>query len=149
MKKKIDPRMHSAEHLLNQAMDRMFGCGRCVTAHIERKKSKCDYRFDRPLSDEEMRRIEEEVNRVICEDLPVSERFEPREACAARFDLGRLPADAGDELRIVEIGDYDACPCIGPHVRSTAGIGAFRLVSADFREGTLRLRFKLSREKAP
>jgi len=32
MKKRIDPRMHSAEHILNQTMDRMFNCGRCINA---------------------------------------------------------------------------------------------------------------------
>ena len=84
MKKELDPRMHSAEHILNQTMDRMLGCGRCVSAHIERKKSKCDYRFDRPLSQEEVRRIEEAVNRVIQEDMPVRERFVAREACRGR-----------------------------------------------------------------
>jgi Ser-tRNA(Ala) deacylase AlaX len=137
--------MHSAEHVLNQAMDRMFGCGRCVTAHIERKKSKCDYRFDRALTGEEAERVEEEVNRVIREDLPVNERFSSREECAGRFDLDRLPEGAGDRIRIVEVGGYDACPCIGPHVGSTAEIGSFRIVSTDFREGILRIRFKLGR----
>ncbi|MFO7783599.1 MAG: hypothetical protein ACQET7_03165 [Thermodesulfobacteriota bacterium] len=144
MKKSMDPRMHSAEHVLNQTMDRMFGCGRCVAAHIERKKSKCDYRFDRPLTGEEVREVEEEVNRVIKADLPVAERFAARDECGEQFDLGRLPGDAGERIRIVEIGDYDACPCIGPHVRSTGEIGSFRITSADFQDGTLRLRYKLS-----
>ena len=35
--------MHSVEHILNQTMVRMFGCERSRNAHIERKKSKCDY----------------------------------------------------------------------------------------------------------
>ena len=144
MKKEIDPRMHSAEHVLNQTMDRMFACGRCVSAHIERKKSKCDYRFDRPLSPEEISRIEAAVNRVIEEDMPVRERFLARDACAERFDLDRLPEGTGDEIRVVEIGDYDACPCIGPHVRSTSVIGSFRITTSDFADGILRIRYKLS-----
>jgi len=144
MKKEIDPRMHSAEHVLNQTMDRLFACGRCVSAHIERKKSKCDYRFDRPLSRDEIRRVETEVNRVIEADMPVRERFLARDACAERFDLARLPESAGDEIRIVEIGDYDACPCIGPHVRSTAEIGSFRITTSSFVEGILRIRYKTS-----
>ena len=45
MSKEIDPRMHSAEHVLNQTMVRMFGTGRAFSAHIEARKSKCDYRF--------------------------------------------------------------------------------------------------------
>ncbi len=144
MKKSMDPRMHSAEHLLNQTMDRMFACGRCFAAHIERKKSKCDYRFDRPLTDEEVGKIEEEVNRIIAANLPVTEHFAAREECGDQFDLGRLPGDAGEHIRIVEIGDYDACPCIGPHVGSTGEIGSFRIVSVDCQGGTLRIRYKLS-----
>ncbi len=50
MKNQFDPRMHSAEHILNQTMDRMFGCGRCFSAHIEKKKSKCDYHYHRDLN---------------------------------------------------------------------------------------------------
>jgi misacylated tRNA(Ala) deacylase len=123
----------------------MFGCGRCFTAHIERKKSKCDYRFRRPLTDEELGRVEKEVNRVIRADLPITERFVSRDDCEARFDLGRLPGDAGELIRIVEMGDYDVCPCIGPHVKSTAEIGSFSIVSADAREGVLRIRYRLSR----
>ena len=37
------PPAHSAEHILNQAMVRMFGCSRSRVNHIERKKSKCNY----------------------------------------------------------------------------------------------------------
>ncbi len=44
-----DPQMHTAEHILNQTMVRIFGCERSFPSHIEKKKSKCDYRFDRPL----------------------------------------------------------------------------------------------------
>ena len=58
MKKRYDPRMHSAEHILNQTMDRMFNCGRCFSAHIEKKKSKCDYHFNKPLLEEEIQQIE-------------------------------------------------------------------------------------------
>ena len=61
MKENIDPRMHTAEHILNQTMIRLFSCGRAFSAHIEKKKSKCDYRFDRALSDGEIKELEEKV----------------------------------------------------------------------------------------
>ena len=54
MKKQYDPRMHSAEHILNQTMVRLLHTDRSFSAHIEKKKSKCDYRFDRKLTDEEI-----------------------------------------------------------------------------------------------
>jgi misacylated tRNA(Ala) deacylase len=141
----MDPRMHSAEHILNQTMIRMFRSGRCFSAHIEKKKSKCDYRFDRPLTQEETGRLEDGVNRIIRSDLPVHETFMTREESQKRFNLERLPDEAGASIRIVTIGDYDACPCIGPHVRSTGEIGLFRIVSISFEEDVLRIRFKLSR----
>ncbi len=145
MKKQIDPRMHTAEHILNQTMVRMFNCGRAFSAHIEKKKSKCDYHFTRDLTDEETAEIERRVNEVIGADLPVTEGFLPRKAAEERFDLARLPEGSGDAIRIVYTGEYDACPCIGPHVETTGPIGRFRLLSTRFADGVLRLRFKLDR----
>ncbi len=145
MVKVFDPRMHSAEHILNQAMGRLFDCPRCFSAHIEKKKSKCDYRFARPLSSVEERRLEAEVNAVIAADLPLTENFMDLAAARQAFDLSRLPEDAGDRIRIVAVGDYDRCPCIGPHVASTGAIGQFRITSSSHQDGILRIRFKLQR----
>ncbi len=143
--KNYDPQMHSAEHILNQTMVRMFGTSRSFSNHVERKKTKCDYHFDRGLTELEELALADEVNRVIGLDLPVRSRFVSRQEAEVMFDLSRLPEDAGDVLRIVDIGDFDSCPCIGPHVASTKEIGAFRLVSTNFEEGVLRIRFKLDR----
>ena len=147
MKKEIDPIMHSTEHILNQTMVRVLGCGRCFSSHIEKKKSKCDYHFDRPLSEKEADRIVTRVNEVIRSNLPVSEDFVARGEAEKRFNLSRLPEDAGDPVRIISIGDYDSCPCIGPHVRFTGEIGEFRIVSTSFENGVLRIRFSLSGPK--
>ncbi len=145
--KQFDPGMHSAEHIVNQTMVRMFGCGRCFSAHIEKKKSKLDYRFERPLRDEEVRELEDRVNGIIDAALPVTEDFMDRDEAQRQFSLERLPDDAGDRIRIIRIGDYDACPCIGPHVASTAEIGRFRIISSSFEDGQLRIRYKLAATK--
>ena len=137
--------MHSAEHILNQTMDGMLDCGRCFSAHIERKKSKCDYHFDRALHDDEILEIERRVNDVIIADLAVTEVYISKDQARRDYDLERLPSDAGDDIRIVKVGDYDACPCIGPHVDSTKMIGHFRITSKSYKDGVLRLRFKLSK----
>jgi Ser-tRNA(Ala) deacylase AlaX len=141
--------MHSAEHILNQTMVRMFGCGRSFSAHIEREKSRCYYHFDRPLSPDEVREIESRVNAVIATDAPVKEEFCDREEAAKRFNLSRLPDEAGQTLRIVTIGDYDACPCIGGHVASTKEIGSFQIYSSSFESGVLKLRFRLGGPPLP
>ena len=136
--------MHSAEHILNQTMDRMFNCGRCFNAHIEKKKSKCDYRFDRPLSQKEIQEIQRRVNQIIGEDLPVTEKYIPKSEALNNYNTDKLPGDAGDLIRIVQIGDYDACPCIGPHVKSSGEISGFQITSSNFDGGVLRIRFKLT-----
>ena len=143
MSKDYDPRMHSAEHILNQTMVRMFGKGRSFSAHIEKKKSKCDYHFDRDLTSEETTLIEEKVNGIIASDMRVSEKFIDRNEAAKKYNLQRLPEDAGDRIRIIDIGDYDSCPCSGSHVASTSEIGEFKIISTDYKDGVLRLRFKL------
>jgi len=145
MKKQFDPHMHTAEHILNQTMVKMFGISRCFSAHIEKKKSKCDYHFDRALTDEEETMVAEKVNTVIAADLPVTEEFISMDEAQKQFDLSRLPADSGARIRIIHAGDYDACPCIGPHVDSTAALGNFRITSSSYDNGVLRLRFKLKR----
>jgi misacylated tRNA(Ala) deacylase len=142
-KKTYDPAMHTAEHILNQTMDRMFACGRSFNAHIEKKKSKCDYRFPRPLTTEEIAAVEAAVNRVIGQNLPVSERMVDRAEAEKSYFTGKLPADAGERIRLITVGDYDACPCIGRHVRSTSEINGFRLLSTRHENGVLRIRFTL------
>jgi Ser-tRNA(Ala) deacylase AlaX len=144
VKKSIDPRMHSAEHILNQTMDRIFNCGRCFNAHIEKKKSKCDYRFDRPLSQREIQEIQRRVNQIIAEDLPVTEKYISKSEALNNYNTDKLPDDAGNTIRIVQIGDYDACPCIGPHVKSSGKISGFQITSSNFDGGVLRIRFKLT-----
>ena len=146
MDKTADIRMHSAEHILNQTMDRIYGCGRCFNAHVEKKKSKCDYRFNHALTEKETKSIESKVNDVIQEDLPVSEAYLSRIEAEDRYNLGKVPESAGDRIRIVKIGDYDACPCIGPHVQNTSEIGRFHIVSTDFKKGVLRIRYRLFEE---
>jgi misacylated tRNA(Ala) deacylase len=144
MSKEYDPRMHSAEHILNQTMVRMFNKGRSFSNHIEKKKSKCDYHFDRDLTPEEISSIENIVNTEIKRNHDVKEEFLNREEAEKNYFLGRLPSDAGGKIRIIKIGDYDACPCSGVHVNNTSEIGKFKIISTGYDHGVLRIRFKLN-----
>ena len=139
------PPAHTAEHLLNQLMHRMFGCERSRNAHIERKKSKMTFVVDHKPSRQEEKAIETEMNRLIEADMPVTYEFVDRDHIPAGVKLDRLPDDASDTLRLVRIGDYDVCPCIGKHVRSTSQIGKFVLLGTNWDEPSrsLRIRFKI------
>lgn len=145
--KEYHPRMHSAEHILNGTMVKMFNKGRSFTQHIEKKKSKCDYHFERDLTTEEIKFIEERVNSAINADIQVLEEFMNREEAGKYFNLERLPDDAGDNLRVIRIGDYDVCLCSGQHVNSTKEIGEFKIISTSFENNVLRIRFKIAEAK--
>jgi alanyl-tRNA synthetase len=142
-KKEVDPRMHSAEHILTATLMAMFGCARPFTTHLEKKKSKADFRYARGLTPEETNQVEARVNEVIARNLSVWEEFLPRSQAKGLYDLARLPEGTGEAIRIVHIGDYDACPCNGNHVNRTNDIGRFRIVSTTYESGALRVRFKL------
>ncbi|MBB3187696.1 hypothetical protein [Microbacter margulisiae] len=135
--------MHTAEHILNQTMVRMFGCGRSRNAHIERKKSKCDYLLPEAPTENQITAIEKQVNAVIDSHLPVSISVIPKEEASCFLDLSKLPSDAGDTVRVVRVGDYDACACIGMHVENTSEIGRFVILSHDYQDNIWRVRFKL------
>lgn len=141
------PPMHTAEHLLNQTMCRMFGCERSRDTHIERKKSKINFILQERPTDKQIADIEEKINKLIAEDLPVTYEFVDREHIPAGVKLDRLPEDASETIRIVRIGDYDVCPCIGAHVASTAEIGSFRITSTSYNDTSFRIVYKLGEKE--
>ena len=119
--------MHTAEHLLNQTMVRMFGCKRSENAHIERKKSKISFILGQEPTPQQVEEIVMRMQELIKADLPVTYRMEPRSNLTAEQQR-RLPEGMEGEVRMVRIGDYDDCPCIGLHVEHTAQIGTFVLL---------------------
>jgi Ser-tRNA(Ala) deacylase AlaX len=139
------PPAHTAEHLLNQTMIRMFGCERSKNAHIERKKSKISYILDRKPDRKMEREIERTINELIEQDLPVTFEYVDRDNIPEDINIDRLPEEATDTIRLVRIGDYDVCPCIGKHVRSTAQIGRFEILGTnwDEHEHSFRIRYKV------
>lgn len=139
--------MHTAEHILNQTMVRFFGCARSATSHIEKLKSKCDYVFPSSPTQSQLDEVEKQVNAVIEKHLPVTARVMPRSEAEKLCDLSKLPPAAGDSLRVVFVGDYDASACIGKHVENTSQIGRFKITTWDWQAGRLRLRFKLEEAK--
>ena len=121
----------------------MFGCPRSKNAHIERKKSKCDYLLDNEPTAEQVAAVEAKVNEEIAKNHDVAVEFMSREEAAKIVDLSKLPEDASETLRIVRIGDYDVCACIGAHVSNTSEIGTFKIISHSFADGVWRLRWKI------
>jgi len=139
------PPMHTTEHIINRTMINLFDCGRSVEAHIERKKSKLDYKLPTCPTPEQIALLEQTVNEVIQRHLPVTTEFITQAEAQGRFDMERLPDDASETVRVVKVGDYDECLCLGKHVQNTSEIGTFKLLSHDYNPetGIWRIRFKL------
>lgn len=139
--------MHTAEHVINRTVDRKYGCGRSVSAHIEKKKSKLDFALPRALTEDEVEELQAEVNAILQQDLPVRERIVTRtEAAQYDVNLDRLPNDASEMVRIISVGDYDDCLCIGTHVANTKACGRLRILSHSYNEGIWRMRWRLEHD---
>lgn len=139
------PPMHTAEHILNRAMVNHFGCKRSGNTHIERKKSKMSFLLSQCPAPKEVENLIDAVNKVIAEDLPVTYSFESVNDLEEGISLDKLPENASDTIRIVRVGDYDKCACIGLHVEHTAQIGKVVLLGTNWDEEkkSFRIRFKL------
>ena len=139
------PPMHTAEHILNATMVKMFGCPRSRNAHIERKKSKCDYILESEPTEVQIAALEAKVNEVISQNLDVTIEYVTHQQAAEIVDMSKLPDDVSETLRIVRVGDYDACACIGAHVENTSEIGAFKILTHSFNDGVWRVRWRVER----
>lgn len=141
--KEYYPPMHSAEHILNQTMIRLFNTERSFSNHIEKKKSKCDYHFNRNLSEDELTSLQNKINEVIDQNMEISEKIISKSEADLIHNLERLPENHGESIRIINIGDYDTCLCSGIHVKNTQEIGHVKILSSSFENDVLRIRFKL------
>ena len=141
--KSEDLPMHTTEHIVNRTMINLFDCGRSVEAHIEKKKSKMDFALKECPTDAQIQQIEDYVNEVIRRNLPVTMEFITQEEAMGRFEMERLPENASETVRVVRVGDFDECLCIGQHVENTSEIGTFKIISHSYENGILRIRFKL------
>jgi alanyl-tRNA synthetase len=92
---------------------------------------------------EQIAAIEQQVNCIISAAMPVTTEYTTKNNIPAEVEVDKLPENASDTIRLVRIGDYDLCACIGTHVENTAEIGTFKIISHSWENGTLRLRFKL------
>lgn len=138
------PPAHTAEHILNGTMDKLFHCGRAFSAHIERKKSKLDFHLPQALTEQQIKDIEQRVLAVINADVEVWTEMAQKDKVAERFNLERLPKEACETVRIVHVGDYDECLCLGRHVSHTGEIHGFRITSSRWADGIQRLVFRLN-----
>ena len=111
---------HSGQHVLSAAFERRYNMS-TVSFHMGAETCTIDLATG-ALTDEQLKTAEELANQIVFENRPVGIRFVALEE-AKQLGLRKLPEVSKDELRLIEIADFDLCACGGTHVQSTAQIG--------------------------
>ena len=132
---------HAADHMIASALHRLMG-GVTIGLHISGDMSTIDVSMPggaTRLSDEDIRRIEEDVNERIQRDVPVRCWFPEAEELAA-LPL-RKPPTVDEHVRIVAIGEDEMVACGGTHPATAGQLGLVKIVSATPARGKMRVAF--------
>jgi alanyl-tRNA synthetase len=119
---------HTGQHVLSAAFVKLFDL-HTVSFHMG--DDYCSIDLDTPaLTKEQIEQAERLANEIILENRPVEIRFVTRDE-AANLGLRKIPVADRDELRIIEIRDFDLSACGGTHVNQTGQIGCIQLRKAE------------------
>ncbi len=144
---KVITRLHTATHLLHQALHDVLGSGSEVKqmgSDITPERTRFDFTFPRKLTLDEVKKIEDIVNDNIKLNLPITAHKMPKETAlklkARAFFKEKYP----DEVNVYSIGDPDLSKayskefCDGPHVKSTGEIGVFKIIKEESSSAGIR-----------
>jgi alanyl-tRNA synthetase len=121
---------HTATHLLHQALRDLLGDQvRQAGSAVRPDKLRFDFTYDKALTPEEREQLEQAVNEKVFQNLPVRTFVTPIDEARKLGATMLFGEKYGDEVRVVEIDDYSRELCGGTHVRSTAEIGPFVILS--------------------
>ena len=139
-------RMHTAQHVVSRVVLDEFGA-ETAGNQIHADRSRIDFE-PVDFSDADVETIERESNEAIERDLSVTKAERPRAEAEARVDEGRalldMIPDHVDPLRVVEIEEFDYCPCGGTHVDSLGELGRVRITGRESKGAdTERIEFVL------
>ncbi|KGF03152.1 alanine--tRNA ligase [Anaerococcus lactolyticus] len=123
-------RNHSATHLLDKALKNVLGQNiNQAGSLVDEDKLRFDFTYNKALSNEELRKIEEEINAKIREQLPVKKEYMDYKKSEELGAVALFEDKYKDIVRVVSMGDYSIELCGGCHVNNTAEVLMFRIKS--------------------
>ncbi len=125
-------KLHTATHLLHQALRDVLGnTVRQMGSDINEKRLRFDFNFERPLTKEEIEKIEKIVNDKIRYDFDVTFVKMPLEKALSFGALSFFREKYPSEVKVYSIGDYSKEICNGPHVKKTSELKRFRIIKEE------------------
>ncbi|WP_311376703.1 alanine--tRNA ligase [Anaerococcus lactolyticus] len=123
-------RNHSATHLLDKALKNVLGQNiNQAGSLVDEDKLRFDFTYNKALSNEELRKIEEEINAKIREQLPVKKEYMDYKKSEELGAVALFEDKYKDIVRVVSMGDYSIELCGGCHVNNTAEVLMFKIKS--------------------
>jgi len=125
-------KLHTATHLLNEALRRVLG--KEITqkgSNITQERLRFDFNFDRKLTDQEIKDVEELVNGQIKEALPVKRIETTLDEAIKIGSQAVFEQKYGEKVSVYSIGDFSMELCSGPHVENTGELGRFKIIKEE------------------
>ncbi len=135
-------RLHTATHMLQSALRKVLGndvhqAGSDITA----ERLRFDFSFQRKMTPEEIKQVEDLINNAVARDLKVSYEELPIEEAKKTGALYFFKEKYPEKVKVYSVGDFSKEFCGGPHVSHTAEIGQFKIVKEEaVSTGTRRIR---------
>ncbi|HEY7355661.1 MAG TPA: alanine--tRNA ligase-related protein, partial [Ktedonobacterales bacterium] len=137
--------LHTATHLLQQALRDVLGAHvHQMGSNITQERLRFDFSHPKKLTPDEVRQVEEIVNRQIQRDLQTDMHIMPLQQALDKGALAFFGERYADTVKVYKIGDYSMEVCGGPHVARTGGMGRFKITKVEsIGQGTQRVRADL------
>ena len=120
-------KLHTATHLLNEALRKVLKEDiKQRGSNITAERLRFDFNFDRKLTKEELKAVEDKVNQIIQEEIEVVRKEMSREE-ALKIAHGEFGAKYPEKVSVYSIGKYSKEICMGPHVQNTKELGHFKI----------------------
>ena len=121
-------KLHTATHLLHQALRHVLGDHvKQAGSNITGERLRFDFSHPDKLTEEQITKIESEVNLVIESDLPVTMEVTTVPEAKAQGALALFEGKYQDKVKLYKVGDYSVEVCGGPHVEHTSELGHFKI----------------------